>query len=66
MSLRSKIVLIVTLVVCAYAGLDHAIQRGTVSPSFEALERDNYYAAQRVLRGQLDAADDADRPRLHR
>jgi len=40
MSLRSKIVLITTIVVTAYAGLDHAIQRGTVSPSFEALERD--------------------------
>ena len=40
MSLRPKIVLIITLVVCAYASLDHLIQRATVAPSFEALERE--------------------------
>ena len=54
MSLRSKIILIVTLVVCAYAGLDHAIQRGTVSPSFEALERDEARQDLARIVGALD------------
>lgn len=40
MSLRSKLVLIITLVVSSYAGLDYAIQCATVAPSFEALERE--------------------------
>ncbi len=40
MSLRSKIVLIVSLVVGLYATGDHAIQRATMIPSFAALERD--------------------------
>jgi sensor domain CHASE-containing protein len=39
MSLRSKIVVIVSVVVSLYAGLDHLIQRWTITPSFLDLER---------------------------
>jgi sensor domain CHASE-containing protein/nitrogen-specific signal transduction histidine kinase len=38
MSLRARILLIVAVVVVAYAGVDHLIQRMTISPSFERLE----------------------------
>lgn len=39
MLLRTKIALVVTTVVAAYAGLDHAAQRMVVTPRFQALER---------------------------
>jgi sensor domain CHASE-containing protein len=39
-SLRAQIVVIVTLVVAVYAGLDHVFQRMTIAPSFAALERE--------------------------
>ena len=39
MSLRPKIVLIVSLVVTLYAVIDHLLQRAMVSPSFDELER---------------------------
>jgi ABC-type siderophore export system fused ATPase/permease subunit len=38
MSLRSKIVLLLTAVVLAYAGLDHLVQRMVVYESFVELE----------------------------
>jgi sensor domain CHASE-containing protein len=40
MLLRSKMVLILSTVVVAYAVLDHVTQRVLISPSFSALERD--------------------------
>lgn len=40
MSLRSKIVIILSAVVLGYAGLDHVIQRWLVLNSFVALEKD--------------------------
>ncbi len=39
MSVRSKVLLIVTLVVALYGGVDYAVQRWVVYPSFVALER---------------------------
>ncbi len=54
MSLRSKIVLLLTAVVLAYAGLDHLMQRMVVYDQFVELER---AAAQKDL-DRVDAAID--------
>ncbi len=61
MSLRSKIVLIVSLVVALYATADHAIQRSTMLPSFAALERERSLTDMRrvveAVRAEVDYLD---------
>lgn len=67
MSLRAKIVCIVTLVVAAYAVADHLLQRSTLLPSFVELERlEALEDAARVtaaLQAEVDYLDDACRDR---
>ncbi len=62
MSLRTKIVVIVTLVVVAYAAADHALQRFVILPRFEALERNEASKdMQRVLHAltaEIDGVDE--------
>jgi signal transduction histidine kinase len=61
MSLRSKIALVVALVVLGYALGDHLIQRAIVLPRFEALERDEARKeatrVERALLAEVDALD---------
>jgi sensor domain CHASE-containing protein len=67
MSLRSKIVLIVTLVVTAYAIGDHLLQRRTLLPSFAELERvealEDVARVSAALQAEVDHLDDACRDR---
>ena len=52
MSLRTKIVWIVSIVVMLYAGADHLIQRRTITPSFRRLEQ---HEAQKDVQRVVDA-----------
>ena len=67
MSLRSKIVLIVTLVVSAYAIADHLLQRRTLLPSFAELERlealEDVQRAVEALQAEVSYLDSACRDR---
>lgn len=67
MSLRSKIVLIVTLVVAAYAIADHVLQRRTLLPRFAELERiealEDVDRVTAALQAEIDYLDDACRDR---
>jgi signal transduction histidine kinase len=60
-SLRTKIVLILTLVVGVYAALDHAVQRWAVLPRFAELEvregREDLERVRRALAGELERVD---------
>lgn len=63
MSLRAKIVLIVTLVVTLYAIADHALQRSTLLPSFAELERiealEDVQRATEALQAEIEFLDAA-------
>lgn len=70
MSLRAKIVWVVTLVVGAYAILDHVLQRRTLLPSFAELERiealEDVARVTAALQAEVDFLDDACRDRATR
>jgi two-component system, NtrC family, sensor kinase len=67
MSLRSKIVLIVTLVVAFYAIVDHLLQRRMLLPSFAELERleavEDVSRTVRAVQAEIDHLDQACRDR---
>ena len=70
MSLRAKIVWVVTLVVGAYATLDHLLQRRTLLPNFAELERiealEDVARVTAALQAEVDFLDDACRDRATR
>lgn len=70
MSLRAKIVWVVTLVVSVYAIADHLLQRRTLLPSFAELERiealEDVARVTAALQAEVDYLDDACRDQATR